>query len=278
MNDWPCRTPAESRAFALLTSATIRRQYGGTPFPRRFRLRGGAVPGELQPVSRAERLLDLLQILRRHHRPVGGPALAAELGISIRTLYRDIVTLQGQGADIRGEPGVGYVLRPGFTLPPLMFSTDEIEALVLGTRWVATRGADAALERAALDALGKIAAVLPSDLRGSIDAATLLVARGGRLPTVVDPAAIRAAIRGERKLAISYRDGDMRETRRIIWPFLIGYFEEARMVAAWCELRQDYRHFRIDRIVSLEPGDERYPRRRADMARDWRIRENIPPL
>ncbi len=96
-------------------------------------------------MSRAERLLDLIQLLRRHRAPVPGPALASELGISIRTLYRDIATLQGQGADIQGEPGLGYVLRPGFTLPPLMFTADEIEALVLGTRWVARRAEDARL-------------------------------------------------------------------------------------------------------------------------------------
>ena len=90
-------------------------------------------------MSRAERLLDLLQTLRRHRLPVSGHRLASELGISLRTLYRDIATLQAQGAEIDGEPGMGYVLKPGFMLPPLMFSTEEIEALVLGTRWVAQR-------------------------------------------------------------------------------------------------------------------------------------------
>src|SRR6476660_2658089 len=91
-------------------------------------------------MSRSQRLLDLLQILRRHRFPVTGAALAGELGISLRTLYRDIASLQEQGANIEGEPGLGYVLRPGFMLPPLMFSEDEIEALVLGSRWVAERG------------------------------------------------------------------------------------------------------------------------------------------
>jgi predicted DNA-binding transcriptional regulator YafY len=90
-------------------------------------------------VSRANRLLDLIQILRRHRYPVSGAALASELGISLRTLYRDIGTLQAQGATIDGAPGLGYVLRPGFMLPPLMFSHEEIEALALGSRWVADR-------------------------------------------------------------------------------------------------------------------------------------------
>jgi predicted DNA-binding transcriptional regulator YafY len=103
-------------------------------------------------MSRTERLLDLIQLLRRHRFPVSGAALAEELGVSLRTVYRDIATLQAQGAHIEGEAGVGYVLRAGFLLPPLMFSTDEIEAIVLGSRWVAQR-ADSELQQAAHNAL-----------------------------------------------------------------------------------------------------------------------------
>src|SRR5690349_5512918 len=134
----------------------------------------------MRSMSRAERLLGLMQVLRRHRRPVSGAALARELGISIRTLYRDIATLQAQGADIEGEPGLGYVLKPGFMLPPLMFSEDEIEALVLGSRWVADRG-DERLGSAAQNALVKIAAVLPDDLREDLDASALLVGPGAPL-------------------------------------------------------------------------------------------------
>src|SRR5678815_4120881 len=119
-------------------------------------------------MSRAQRLLDLIQILRRHRQPVAGSALAEELGISLRTLYRDIATLQSQGARIDGEPGLGYILRPGFMLPPLMFSEEEIEALVLGSRWVHQR-ADRALADAAANVLAKIGAVLPKDLRETLD-------------------------------------------------------------------------------------------------------------
>src|SRR5829696_5189157 len=115
-------------------------------------------------MSRAQRLLDLIQLLRGYRRPVSGAVLAEALGISLRTLYRDIETLNGQGAQIDGEPGVGYVLRPGFMLPPLMFSEEEIEALVLGSRWVHQR-ADRALADAAANVLAKIGAVLPKDLR-----------------------------------------------------------------------------------------------------------------
>ena len=153
-------------------------------------------------MSRAARLLDLLQLLRNRHQPVTGPDLARELGVSIRTLYRDIATLQAQGADIQGEPGLGYVLRPGFTLPPLMFSADEIEAIVLGSRWVAARADDNRLSASAQQAMSKILAVLPTELRDRVESTNLLVARIGLEPALVDAGQIRLAIRNERKLAI----------------------------------------------------------------------------
>ena len=226
-------------------------------------------------MSRAERLLDLIQLLRRHRAPVSGPALARELSISIRTIYRDIATLQAQGADIQGEPGLGYVLRPGFTLPPLMFTADEIEALVLGTRWVARRAEDARLGDAAANAISKIISVLPDDLRQAVDGTALLVGAGEVIPAVVDLSAIRLAIRNERKLAIAYRDADGSATERAIWPFAIGFFDRVRVVIAWCELRDDYRTFRLDRISRMEPLPERYPRRRVVMLKQWREREGI---
>ena len=220
-------------------------------------------------MSRAARLLDLLQALRNRTVPVSGQDLAQELGISIRTLYRDIATLQAQGADIQGEPGLGYVLRPGFTLPPLMFSADEIEALVLGSRWVAARSADDRLSASAQQALSKITAVLPVELRDRVEATNLLVPRRDAADQI-DAAEIRLAIRGERKLRIRYRSLGGEVSTRTIWPFLIGFFEDARVVAGWCELREDYRHFRIDRIESVERLAERYPKRRSVMLRDWR--------
>src|SRR5215475_7843814 len=224
-------------------------------------------------VSRAQRLLDLIQVLRRHRFPVSGAALARELGVSLRTLYRDIETLKAQGAHIDGEAGVGYVLRPGFMLPPLMFSEEEIEALVLGSRWVHQR-ADRELANAAANVLAKIGAVLPKDLREALDDSGLLIAPGepiaagdAQLPK------IRQAIRTERKIGISYRDKDGVASKRTIWPFAVGFFEKVRVVVAWCELREDYRHFRTDRIVTLTPTERRYPRRRQVMLKDWRERE-----
>lgn len=224
---------------------------------------------------RAQRLLDLIQLLRRHRRPVTGAVLAGELGVSLRTLYRDIATLQAQGARIDGEPGVGYVLRPGFMLPPLMFSEDEIAALVLGSRWVADR-ADTPLGVAARDALAKIAAVLPQDLRDDLDASTLIIGPGPVIAAGdIELATIRQAIRAERKLAIAYRDGHAADSRRTIWPFALAFFDRVRVVVAWCELRQAFRHFRTDRISALTLTDTRYPRRRQVLLREWRVAEGI---
>src|SRR5205085_5471603 len=184
----------------------------------------------------AQRRLDLIQVLRRHRHPVSGAVLAEATGVSLRTLYRDIDVLKAEGAHIDGEAGVGYILRPGFMLPPLMFSEEEIEALVLGSRWVAKRS-DARLGLAARNALAKITAVLPAELRDDADNSSLLVGPGEPLSAGENELpAIRQAIRNERKIAISYRDDKMRETRRTIWPFALGYFDRVRIVAAWCEL------------------------------------------
>jgi predicted DNA-binding transcriptional regulator YafY len=226
-------------------------------------------------MSRSGRLLDLLQLLRRHRQPVGGAAIAQELGVSLRTLYRDIATLQAQGAHIDGAPGLGYVMKPGFDLPPLMFSIDEVEALTLGSRWVAERG-DARLAAAAHDALAKIAAVLPSALRHEMDTSALLV--GPADPLAADDATVthlRQAIRHERIASIRYRDASGEDSTRTIWPFALGFFDRARVVVAWCELRQSIRHFRTDRIATLALSEQRYPRRRQALLKDWRAQEGI---
>jgi len=221
-------------------------------------------------MARSERLLALLQLLRRHRRPVSGATLAGELGVSIRTLYRDIATLQAQGADIEGEPGVGYVLRPGFMLPPLMFSQGELEALVLGFRWV-QKFADAPVTNAATDALAKISAVLPAELAAELENTALLVGPRRIVDSeIVDLAVIRAAIRRERKLLLSYRDATGARSERVVWPVALGYFEEMRMLVAWCEWRQGYRHFRTERMAAIALLEERFPRRRAAMLKEWR--------
>ena len=233
-------------------------------------------------MSRAERLLSLIQLLRRHRHPVSGQALAAELGISLRTLYRDIASLQSQGAAIDGAPGFGYVLQPGFMLPPLMFTQDEIEALVLGSRWVADRG-DSRLGGAARQALAKIAAVLPQELRQALDSSALIVGPAvdapapGAAPSAGDTelATLRLAIRNEHKLLLRYRDASGRDTERNVWPIALGFFERVRVLIAWCELRQQLRHFRTDRIAAVTALEQRYPRRRQVLLREWREAEGI---
>jgi predicted DNA-binding transcriptional regulator YafY len=226
-------------------------------------------------VSRSQRLLKLIHLLRSHRFPVTGAKLAESLDISLRTLYRDIATLQEQGAHIEGEPGLGYVLKPGFMLPPLMFSEDEIEALVLGSRWVAQQS-DQRLSEAAQSALVKIANVLPSDLRDSLDANSLLVvSSSNKTHEVIDLSLIRQTIRSEHKASICYRDLKEQETTRLIWPFALGYFDHVRVLVAWCELRQGFRHFRTDRITRLTVHPERYPRRKQVLLKEWRQSEGI---
>lgn len=201
--------------------------------------------------------------------------LADETGVSIRTLYRDIASLQAQGANIEGEPGLGYVLRPGFMLPPLMFSEDELEALVLGQRWVARR-TDRRLGDAAENALAKISAVLPADLREKVDANGLLVGPSVDAPAdKVDLADIRRAIRAERKLEIAYAVDGGERTERTVWPLALGFFERVRMLISWCELRQDFRNFRTDRILSLRTTETRYPGRRQTLLKRWKEAEQV---
>lgn len=227
-------------------------------------------------MSRSQRLLTLLQVLRRYRQPVSGATLAAETGVSLRTLYRDIATLQAEGADIEGEAGIGYVLRPGYMLPPLMFTREEIEALMLGFRFVEKR-TDETIASAARNALAKIDAVLPEDLRRDMAEVALLVGPGTPLAAErVDLQILRQALRTEKPLVLAYRDkrGDL--SSRTVWPCALTFFDGIRVLVAWCTLRQDFRHFRTDRIESAEAGETRYPRRRAVLLKEWRQQNAIP--
>jgi predicted DNA-binding transcriptional regulator YafY len=226
-------------------------------------------------VTRSERLLALIQALRRHRRPVTAQQLAGELSVSVRTIYRDIETLVAQGASIAGEAGVGFVMRPGFLLPPLMFREEEIEALVLGSRWVAQQP-DPALSRSAADAVAKIMAVLPDRLRQRVENAGLFaVPRAAAARDRIDASLLRAAIREERKLRIGYLSDEGKETVRTIWPIAIAFFERVRVVVAWCELRRAFRHFRTDRITVAELTAERLPRGRPQLLSEWREAERV---
>ncbi|GBQ96141.1 transcriptional regulator [Acetobacter nitrogenifigens DSM 23921 = NBRC 105050] len=224
-------------------------------------------------VSRASRLLDLLQALRRRRYPVTAATLASELGVSTRTIYRDVGTLIAQGAAIEGEAGVGYVLRRGYLLPPLRFTNDELDALILGLRLVRHRD-DEDLERAAADALAKISAVLPDTHAHEVETSGMLAGPSGRNETPCLKV-IRQAIRDEMKLSLRYTDKEGNATERTIWPVAIGFFETSEMLAAWCEKRADFRHFRLDRIESAVPGCGRYPRRRRILLAEWRAQTGI---
>lgn len=221
-------------------------------------------------MRRADRLFQIIQILRRSSRPVTAEALATELEVSKRSVYRDVADLIGQRVPIRGEAGLGYLLDRDFDMPPLMLTPDELEAAVLGAQWVAERG-DAVLASAARDLVAKIAAVVPERLRPFIAEPTigappaLSVAEDG-----LDMARTREWIRSGRKLHIRYRDDQGRESERTIWPIVIGYAETVRLLAAWCELRSNFRHFRTDRILAAEFRDERHGASPGDLRARWR--------
>ena len=227
-------------------------------------------------MPRADRLLRLVQVLRRFRQPVTAQALAEELEVSVRSVYRDVQTLRGEGATIEGEPGIGYVLRPGFLLPPLMFSDDELEALVLGLRLTAAH-ADDALARAAADVVAKLRAVLPKDLRTVVDETALLAGTAAARPVEqIELSDVRRAIREQKKARIQYSNERGESSVRTIWPLGLGFFQRARLVVAWCEMRADFRSFRTDRITSWETLPARLPRSRTALLREWRQREQIP--
>ena len=229
-------------------------------------------------MSRTSRLFLLMDALRGYRRPVTAATLAARLGVSERTIYRDIQTLAGLGAPIEGEAGVGYLLRAGMFLPPLMFNHDELEALVLGARWVRQQG-DPGLASAANNALAKTSAATPGDLRDMLAETSLYVPSATDEP-VLDAylAAAREAIRHERKLRLCYRDAAGTSSERIVWPFALAFFEGRRVLAAWCELRQANRHFRVDRVSQADDLGERYPARRHELLEVWRRELGIKEL
>ncbi len=202
-------------------------------------------------MRRTDRLFDLVQILRdgRLHR---AQDLADRLEVSVRTIYRDMETLQGSGIPVEGERGVGYMLTAPVTLPPLNLTLLELEALELGMAVVA-EAADPELQKAARSLSGKIDAVLPEDRSAPKDGWGFAVypfadaARGFRhMP------ALRAAIRARQKLALTYRDEKGTETRRVVRPLQMEYWGRVWTLTAWCETRADFRVFRVDRILEVE--------------------------
>jgi predicted DNA-binding transcriptional regulator YafY len=220
-------------------------------------------------MNKTERLLHLLQILRSYRYAVSGERLADRLGVSIRTLYRDIATLQAMGAEIEGEAGVGYILKPTFFLPPLMFTPTELQALLLGTQWVSQYG-DAPLSEGAKNAVNKILDVLPASIKNENNAFTLRVGPpSSEMMAKEDLSVIRNAIANQNKIKIVYKSEDDNKSQRIIWPFTIGYFSDGRILVAWCEKESDYRHFKTNRIISTKVLDEHFPHSKNSLFREW---------
>jgi predicted DNA-binding transcriptional regulator YafY len=221
-------------------------------------------------MSRTNRLFELINMLRARRTPVTALYLAHELGVSQRSIYRDIETLRSLGAPLDGQAGIGYCLREGFFLPEFAFSPDELDALILGLGWVRQR-ADPALAQCSESALAKILSARNNGSSMSDEAPALVTAASAS--ERVDPpqaALLRDAIRRQRKVAISYEDAQGSLSDRTIWPIAIVYFDDVRVLAAWCEHRSAFRHFRVDRLHVKTISEERYPGRRQSIITQWR--------
>lgn len=227
---------------------------------------------------RSERLLSLLQALRRRRRPVPGQVLAEETGVSLRSLYRDIATLKSMGAAIDGEPGVGFQLRAEYFLPPLMFSSEELEAVALGLRGL-IYGSDDELSQTSRDVMAKIGAALPPERRDELEAIGLFALPqrrdgGDRRPL----AGLRAALRREEQVSIRYVAGTGERSERAIYPVALGYDGDRQVLVAWCTLRQDFRSFRVDRIEGMETTGKPLPEPRRTLLHRWRVAHDLPEL
>ncbi len=226
-------------------------------------------PDEGKPVRRTDRLFDIIQALRVATRPLTASALAQQLEVTVRTVYRDIATLQARRIPIEGAAGIGYVLRRGFDLPPLMFTADEIDAIVVGARLV-RRLRDPGLRDAADGVLAKVTTVLPEALRPRVISAPFYVSDGrAEAPTGIDLSDLRHAIRETQKMRITYADALGQRSNRTIWPIAMAYYVDATLIGAWCELREDYRHFRVERIVTSTLLDTPFPTDGGKLMAGW---------
>jgi len=220
-------------------------------------------------MRKADRLFEIIETMRASDSAVTAAQLASELNVTERTIYRDVRGLQGQGVPIEGEAGIGYMLRPGFHLPPLMFTMDELEAVVLGARLAGQRG-DEGLEKAAERVVSKVKAALPANMQDRMDRVALYAP-----PTydvghgIVILSEIRECIRSEFKIRIDYESLSGQDSQRIIWPVAVAFFSGSTLLSAWCELRNDFRHFRTDRILDYEILDEKFNGGAGRLLRAW---------
>lgn len=226
-------------------------------------------------MRRSDRLFDIIQTLRVAKGPMTAATLAEKLEVTVRTVYRDIATLQARRIPIEGAAGVGYLLRRGFDLPPLMFTADEIDAISVGARLV-RRLRDPGLQDAADSVLAKIATILPNSLREGVLSAPFHVSDGAaETPTGIDLSDVRHAIRETRKLRITYADLSGQRTNRTIWPVAMAYYVDVTVIGAWCELRADYRHFRVERIVTSTLLEETFPTDNGRLLAGWQARQQL---
>lgn len=222
-------------------------------------------------MRKADRLFQIIQILRRSTRPVTAAQLAEELEVGKRTVYRDIADLVSQRVPIDGEAGLGYLLDPQYEMPPLMLTPEEIDTILLGAQMVARLG-DVALTNAAADVIAKISSVVPKHLLPYItEPAVGAKPADGTDRRSLDTRPIRSAIREGRKLRLHYCSATDEITQRVVWPVILGYADTYCLLIAWCELRRQFRHFRTDRIVDLEVLADRIGERRAQLRKRWQL-------
>ena len=201
----------------------------------------------------------------------------SKLEVSLRTLYRDIAELMAQRVPIRGEAGIGYIIDSDFDMPPLMLTEDELEAAVLGATWVAARG-DGSLARGARDLIAKLSTAVPESLRPFVLDSNLKAITFARIePDGFDLGLVRQAIRLRRKLDLVYRDAAGSASQRKVWPVAIAYTEQLKLISAWCELRNDFRHFRADRVHTCTISDEPIPQTARQLRRSWELTQNCQP-
>ena len=227
-------------------------------------------------MSRSLRMYEVIQLLRSASAPMTAQAIGDALEVSKRTAYRDIAALQSMRVPIDGEAGIGYIMRPGFDLPPLAFSSEEIEAIVVGLALLRRTG-DTGLQRAAQQVANKINEVIPNEDKTQFNTETLHVSGWNAIPSsTIEINRLRRAIRDEKKLKLAYIDAENNHTRRIIWPLAIVYYIDVIILAAWCELRSDFRHFRIDRSQEFKQTTENFRDKGNQLRRSWRAQHDLP--
>ena len=213
-------------------------------------------------MGRSVRMFEIIQLLRNSDRPCTAQQIAEDLEVTKRTVYRDIASLQALNVPIEGEAGVGYIMRSGFDLPPINFNVEEVEAVTVGLEMI-TRTGDKGLKRAARSAAQKLADAAP--LSNTLFASSW----GADEPTSVDLSDVRMAIRHEQKMSLTYKNADGLESVRTVRPIAISYHADSIVLAAWCELREDFRHFRPDRISAYRLLPARFVGQGDRMRQDW---------